>query len=170
MAETLKTKVAVLEAELSKTGEVLVKLDTTIDRMAEISSSINQMLAVHEQQIAQTEQDTDDLFQLVERRRLENDENLKQLHSRITTNGKEMRQEMNANVIKIMHAIEEVKDLMVDRERIINKQQAELEDRINKLEKRNYFFMGGAAVIGFIVGAFDWIVQLFSWQLHNFIA
>lgn len=162
MAETLKTKVAVLEAELSKTGEVLVKLDATIDRMAEISSSINQMLAVHEQQIAQTEQDTDDLFQLVERRRLENDENFKDLHSRITTNGKEMRQEMNANVIKIMHAIEEVKDLMVDRERIINRQQAELEDRINKLEKRNYFFMGGAAVVGFIAGAFDWFSSFFS--------
>ena len=102
------------------------------------------------------------LFHLVEKRRIENDENLKELHSRITTNGKETRKEMNENVIKIMNAIEDVKDLMVDRERIINEQQAQLEERINSLEKKSYFMMGGAAIIGFLIGAFDWIAEIFS--------
>ena len=138
------------------------KLDESIDKMAEISGAIQQMLAVHETQIQSQAQDTEDLFHLVEKRRIENDENLKELHSRITTNGKETRKEMNENVIKIMNAIEDVKDLMVDRERIINEQQAQLEERINSLEKKSYFMMGGAAIIGFLVGAFDWIAEIFS--------
>ncbi len=138
------------------------KLDESIDKMAEISGAIQQMLAVHETQIQSQAQDTEDLFHLVEKRRIENDENLKELHSRITTNGKETRKEMNENVIKIMNAIEDVKDLMVDRERIINEQQAQLEERINSLEKKSYFMMGGAAIIGFLVGAYDWIAEIFS--------
>ena len=138
------------------------KLDESIDKMAEISGAIQQMLAVHETQIQSQAQDTEDLFHLVEKRRIENDENLKELHSRITTNGKETRKEMNENVIKIMNAIEDVKDLMVERERIINEQQAQLEERINSLEKKSYFMMGGAAIIGFLVGAYDWIAEIFS--------
>ena len=162
MAETLKTKVAVLETEVAQMAELFTKLDTTIDRMTDISNSINQMLVVHEQKIQQNTEDTEDLFHLTEKRRIENDEQLRELHSRITTNGKETRQEMNANVIKIMHAIAELKDVMLEREKIIRNEQSDLEKRINDLEKKNWFFMGGAAVIGFIVGAFDWIAEIFS--------
>ncbi len=162
MAETLKTKVAVLETEVHQMAELFTKLDTTIDRMTDISNSINQMLVVHEQKIQQNSEDTEDLFHLTEKRRIENDEQLRELHSRITTNGKETRQEMNANVIKIMHAISEIKDAMLEREKIIRNEQSGLEKRINDLEKKNWFYMGAAAVIGFLAGAFDWISSIFS--------
>ena len=158
----VESKIAVLENEVNQMRGLFGKLDESIDKMAEISGAIQQMLAVHETQIQSQAQDTEDLFHLVEKRRIENDENLKELHSRITTNGKETRKEMNENVIKIMNAIEDVKDLMVDRERIINEQQAQLEERINSLEKKSYFMMGGAAIIGFLIGAFDWIAEIFS--------
>ena len=158
----VESKLAVLESEVNQMRGLFSKLDESIDKMAEISGAIQQMLAVHETQIQSQAQDTEDLFHLVEKRRIENDENLKELHSRITTNGKDTRKEMNDNVIKIMNAIEDVKDLMVDRERIINEQQAQLEERINSLEKKSYFMMGGAAIIGFLVGAFDWIAEIFS--------
>ena len=158
----VESKIAVLENEVNQMRGLFSKLDESIDKMAEISGAIQQMLAVHETQIQSQAQDTEDLFHLVEKRRIENDENLKELHSRITTNGKDTRKEMNENVIKIMNAIEDVKDLMVDRERIINEQQAQLEERINSLEKKSYFMMGGAAIIGFLIGAFDWIAEIFS--------
>lgn len=158
----VESKIAVLENEVNQMRGLFSKLDESIDKMAEISGAIQQMLAVHETQIQSQAQDTEDLFHLVEKRRIENDENLKELHSRITTNGKETRKEMNENVIKIMNAIEDVKDLMVDRERIINEQQAQLEERINSLEKKSYFMMGGAAILGFLIGAFDWIAEIFS--------
>jgi replicative DNA helicase len=143
-------------------SQLFTKLDTTIDRMTDISNSITQMLAVHEQKIAANAEDTEDLFHLIEKRRMENDENLKQLHSRITTGNKEMAQEMNANVIKIMHSIEELKDMMISREKDVRREQAELEERINNLEKKQYFVAGAAMVFGFLAGAFDWISQIFS--------
>jgi uncharacterized phage infection (PIP) family protein YhgE len=162
VAEKLETKVAVLETEVGKMSELFSKLDTTIDRMTDISSSINQMLAVHEQKIATNAEDTEDLFHLIEKRRMENDENLKELHSRITTGNKEMAQEMNANVIKIMHSIDELKDMMISREKEVRREQAELEERINNLEKKQYLVAGMAAAFGFVAGAFEWIAQFFS--------
>lgn len=162
MAETLKTKVAVIEKEISQINDLFVKLDATIDRMTEVSVSVNQMLTLHEQKIQQTAEDTEDLFHLVEKRRIEMDENLKELHSRITTGNKEITQDMNAAVIRIMHAIEELKDTMQSRENIIRNEQSDLEQRIADVEKKQYFMMGAAAVVGFLAGAFDWFSSFFS--------
>lgn len=160
--DSIETKVAVLETELNQMGELFYKLDATIDKMTDISNSINQMLAVHDQRISQNQEDTEDLFHLVEKRRIEHDDNLRQLHKRITEGNKELHQEMNTHILKVMHGLEELKDLMIEREKDVRRDQAELEGRIADLEKKNWFFMGAAAVIGFIVGAFDWIAQLFS--------
>ena len=162
MAETLKTKVAILEKEVSQINDLFVKLDTTIDRMTDVSVSVNQMLTLHEQKIQQTAEDTEDLFHLVEKRRMEMDENLKEIHSRITTGNKEITQDMNAAIIKILHAIEEVKDVMLEREKIVRNEQAELEQRLADVEKKQYFMMGVGAVVGFIAGAFDWFAKVFS--------
>jgi len=162
VAETLKTKVAVIEKEISQINDLFVKLDATIDRMTEVSVSVNQMLTLHEQKIQQTAEDTEDLFHLVEKRRIEMDENLKELHSRITTGNKEITQDMNAAVIRIMHAIEELKDTMQTRENIIRGEQADLEQRLADVEKKQYFMMGAAAVVGFLAGAFDWFSSFFS--------
>ena len=162
MAETLKTKVAVIEKEISQISDLFVKLDSTIDRMTEVSISVNQMLAMHEAQIKQTAEDAENLFHLIEKRRMENDENLKELHSRITTGNKEITQDMNAHIIQILQAIEEVKDVMIAREKSVRNDQSDLEDRIAEVEKKQYFMMGVGAVFGFIAGAFDWISQIFN--------
>ena len=162
MAETLKTKVAVIEKEISQITDLFGKLDTTIDRMTEVSISVNQMLAMHETQIKQTAEDAENLFHLIEKRRMENDENLKELHSRITTGNKEITQDMNAHIIQILQAIEEVKDVMIAREKSVRSDQSDLEDRIAEVEKKQYFMMGVGAVFGFIAGAFDWISQIFN--------
>lgn len=159
---SLETKVAVLESEIGQMGVLFQKLDYTIERMTDISNSINQMLAVHEQKIESNAEDTEDLYQLVETRRIENEENMKTLHKRITESNKEMTQEMNANVIKIMRALEEVKDFISSQEKQMRKDQDELEERINVLEKKQWFFMGAAAVVGFLAGSFDWIAEIFK--------
>jgi len=162
VAETLKTKVAIIEKEISQINDLFGKLDSTIDRMTEVSISVNQMLAMHETQIKQTAEDAENLFHLIEKRRMENDENLKELHSRITTGNKEITQDMNAHIIQILQAIEEVKDVMIAREKSVRNDQSDLEDRLAEVEKKQYFMMGVGAVFGFIAGAFDWISQIFN--------
>ena len=162
MSQTPETKIAVLATEVDQMRDLFGKLDESIDKMAEVSGAIQQMLAVHETQIQIQAQDTEDLSHLVEKRRIENDENLKELHSRITTGNREMVKDMHNTAARIMEAIEELKTSIDAREESIRADQQELEQRINDLEKRGYFMMGVAALGGFIAGAFDWISEIFS--------
>ena len=162
MAQAVETKIAVLSTEVDQMRGLFGKLDESIDKMAEISGAIQQMLAVHETQIQTQAQDTEDLFHLVEKRRIENDDNLKELHSRITTGNKEMAKDMHNTATRIMEAIEELKTTIDSREESIRADQQELEQRINDIEKRGYFIAGVAALGGFIAGAFDWISEIFS--------
>ena len=153
---------AVLESETSQMRDLFGKLDESIDKMAQVSGEIQQMLAVHETQIAVQAQDTEDLFHLVEKRRIENDENLKELHSRITSGNKEMSQDLQDTSRRIMEAIKSLKECIDSRETSIRADQEDLNKRINELEKKSYFLMGAAALAGFFTGSFDWISEIFS--------
>lgn len=162
MSQNLETKMAVLESEVTQMRDLFGKLDESIDKMAEISGAIQQMLAVHETQIATQVQDTEDLFHLVEKRRIENDENLRELHSRITLGNKEMSKDVQETATRIMQAIEDLKYSIDTKEGEVRAEQETLRQRINELEKKSYFLMGVAALAGFFVGAFDWIAKIFS--------
>ena len=160
--ENLEARVVGLEHDVEKIGQLFDRMDVAIERITDISNCVNKMLAVHEQKLHQNSEDTEDLFHLVEKRRIEDNDNNKELHSRITTNSREMQKEMNSHVLNIMHAIEEVKDLMLDKEREVLKETRELEERITTLEKRQWFYIGAATVVGFIAGNMEFFSKLFS--------
>ena len=45
------TKLAVMEGQISNFDKYLEKIDTTLDKLTEVSTSMEKMLAVHEQRI-----------------------------------------------------------------------------------------------------------------------
>lgn len=52
-------KIAVLEKDISQIIGLFHKLDTTIDKLSEVSSSIKQMIAIHEIRLSQQEKMND---------------------------------------------------------------------------------------------------------------
>ena len=86
--ENLKTEIALLKKD-AKTGELIhQRLEIAIDKLSEIVISCKQMLAQQEQKLQKAEQTDDDIFVTLESRRKEWDTDLKELHSRITTNSR----------------------------------------------------------------------------------
>lgn len=158
----LEAKVTVLEHDVARMGQLFSKLDITIEKITDISNCINKMLAVHEQQIKQNIVDTEDVFHLVEKRRIEMDDNIKELHSRITTGNREMTKEMSDAFAAVMGSIAKLEEKMDRRETALLDTKADMDRRIVSLEKRQWFIMGGAAVIGFLAGNMDLLVKLFS--------
>jgi hypothetical protein len=107
------------------------------------------MLAVHESKIARAEQVDDDIFVLLESRRKEWEADLKELHSRITTNSRELRE----------HTISSEKRLLTEMRGI----RGELSNRVGILEKWRWIIIGGAIVVGLIfTDARDSILDLFK--------
>ena len=139
MAE-LETKVKLLEKEIHDRKGVFQRLDIAIEKLTDVSNSINRMLAVHEEKIARQEEAIFDAEGLIETRRIELTVKIDDLHSRITTNTKEI---MTA-------ATQQHKEHTDD----IQKLRNDLTTRVGVLEKWRWLIIGGSIVVGFLLHKF----------------
>ena len=147
--ENLTAEIKLLKKDISQSEQIHTRLDTAIEKLTELAVNIKSMLAVHESKIARAEQVDDDIFVLLEGRRKEWDADLKELHSRITTNTRELREHQ-----------------LVTEKRILNEMRlirGELSNRVGIFEKWRLLIIGGAIVIGLIMSdARDNILDFFN--------
>ena len=147
--EKLTAEIKLLKKDITQSEAIHVRLDTAIEKLTELAVNIKSMLAVHESKIARAEQVDDDIFVLLESRRKEWDADLKELHSRITTNTRELREEMIDVEKRILNEVRGVR--------------GELSGRVGILEKWRWLIIGGAIVIGLIMSdARDSILDFFN--------
>lgn len=136
----LETEVRLLKKELEDQAKIHDRLDIAIEKLTDVSNSINRMLAVHEEKIARQEEALYDAEQQIEVRRNELLGKIDELHSRITTNTKEI---MTAAAQQ--HA---------EQNKEIQKIQREIEQRVGVLEKWRHVLIGGSIVVGFLLHKF----------------
>ena len=139
MAE-LETEVRLLKRELEDQTKIHDRLDVAIEKLTDVSNSIHRMLAVHEEKIARQEEAIVEAEQHIEIRRCELMVKIDELHSRITTNTKEI---MTAAAQQ--HA---------QQNKEIQKLHNEINLRIGVLEKWRHVLIGGSIVIGFLLHKF----------------
>ena len=135
--ENLKTEIALLKKD-AKTGELIhQRLEIAIDKLSEIVISCKQMLAQQEQKLQKAEQTDDDIFITLESRRKEWDTDLKELHSRITTNTRELRDNQYHLETKLLNEIRMV--------------STHLSERVGVLEKWRWLIIGGSIIVGLLI-------------------
>ena len=135
--ENLKTEIALLKKD-AKTGELIhQRLEIAIDKFSAIVLSCKQMLAQQEQKLQKAEQTDDDIFVTLESRRKEWDTDLKELHSRITTNTRELRDNQYHLEAKLLNEIRMVR--------------TQLSERVGVLEKWRWLIIGGSIIIGLLI-------------------
>ena len=139
MAE-LETEVELLKKELHDQKKIHDRLDVAIEKLTDVSNSINRMLAVHEEKLARHEESIIEAEQKIEVRRTELSKQIDELHSRITTNTKEI---MTAAANQ--HSLQNKE---------IQKIRDELVSRVGVLEKWRHVLIGGSIVIGFLLHKF----------------
>ena len=79
----LETEVELLKSKVSDMEKLHVRLDDAIGKISEVSNCINRMLAVHEEKLSQQEEAVFAAEELIEQRRTEFSNEIKELHSRI---------------------------------------------------------------------------------------
>ena len=136
----LETKVKLLEKEIHDRKGVFQRLDVAIEKLTDVSNCINRMLAVHEEKIARQEEAIVEAEGLIETRRIELTVKIDDLHSRITTNTKE-----------IMTA---ASDQHKEHTKDIQKLRNDLTTRVGVLEKWRWLIIGGSIVTGFLLHKF----------------
>jgi len=136
----LETEVRLLKKELEDQRKIHDRLDIAIEKLTDVSNSIHRMLAVHEEKIARQEESLYGAEQQIEVRRNELLGKIDELHSRITTNTKE-----------IMSAAQQAH---LEQNKEIQKIQREIEQRVGVLEKWRHVLIGGSIVVGFLLHKF----------------
>jgi len=136
MAE-METEVALLKSKVSDMEKLHVRLDDAIGKITEVSSCINKLLAVHEVKLSQAEESVFAAEELIEQRRAELSKDIKELHSRITTNTKEIM-----NIATQQHK---------EHSEAISKLHTDINKRVGVLEKWRHVLIGSSIVVGFIL-------------------
>ena len=133
----IQTKIALLEKD-AKTGEQIhQRLEVAIGKLSDCAISLKAMLATQEQKLSKAEQTDDDIFITLESRRKEWDNDLKELHSRITTNSRELREFQIQSENKMLDEIRMVR--------------TQLSERVGVLEKWRWVIIGGSIIIGLMM-------------------
>ena len=133
----IQTKIALLEKD-AKTGEQIhQRLEVAIGKLSDCAVSLKAMLATQEQKLSKAEQTDDDIFITLESRRKEWDNDLKELHSRITTNSRELREFQIQSENKMLDEIRAVR--------------TQLSERVGVLEKWRWLIIGGSIIIGLMM-------------------
>jgi DNA repair exonuclease SbcCD ATPase subunit len=139
MAE-LETEVKLLKKELQDQAKIHIRLDVAIEKLTDVSNSIHRMLAVHEEKISRQEESIVEAEQKLEVRRTELSVKIDELHSRITTNTKEIMAAAASQHQQQNKEIQKIKD--------------ELISRVGVLEKWRHVLIGSSIVAGFILHKF----------------
>ena len=136
----LETEVKLLKKELEDQRKIHDRLDIAIEKLTDVSNSINRMLAVHEEKIARQEEAIFEAETKIEERRSELLIKIDELHSRITTNTKEIMTAATAQHQSQNKEIQKIRD--------------ELVARVGVLERWRHVLIGGSIVIGFLLHKF----------------
>lgn len=141
---TVRTDVEILKKDVSNIQNLLGRLDTAIDKIADASNGISKILAVHETQIKDTEES------LVERKRLAEKE-VELLHKRISEKDSENKLQAEVHHKALM-------DFLKEHDERSSKITTNLDKRLTALEKWKWAVVGGATAVGFLMAKMDYLL------------
>ena len=134
----IKVQIAGLKKDIENVNTLNGRLDTAIEKLTDVSTSIKQMLAVHEEKISRQEQIDEIIF-----------EKLKERAGEIDNVHKELSKEIQQVEKKLLLEIRQMK--------------LDIGGRVGILEKYKWLVLGGAIVIGWILSTnFKTIIEMMS--------
>ena len=133
----LETEVQLIKRDIEDIKSIHGRLDVAIDKLTDVSNCINRMLAVHEEKLSRQEESSVELEKQIESRRAEVLSKIEDLHSRVTTNTKE---------IMISAAAQHE-----SQNKEIQKIREELSNRVGVLERWRWLIIGGSIIVGFVL-------------------
>jgi len=128
MADTTEIKVDIesLRKDIENVNTINGRIDTAIDRLTEVSTSIKSMLAVHEEKITRQEKIDEVIF-----------DKLKDRQEEITDVYRELKRDVEMSEKRLLIEIKSLKN--------------DIGARVGVLEKYRWIIIGGAIVIGWIL-------------------
>ena len=128
MADTTELRVDIesLKKDIENVNTINGRIDTAIDKLTDVSTSIKSMLAVHEEKITRQEKVDEVIF-----------DKLREREAEITDVYRELKKDVEMSEKRLLI---EIKGLKID-----------IGARVGMLERYKWLIMGGAIVLGWIL-------------------
>ena len=133
-----------LKADMTQINSLVERLDVTITKLSEVSSSISELLAVQSLRLESQEKITERIFNTLEKQKIETESDNKELKNQIKEVEKEIYSELDKKYEKILSELKVMKETSF-------KEHTEANKRLAKLEKWIWVVSGGAIVVGFLI-------------------
>ena len=134
----LKVQIEGVKKDVENVSNLNIRLDTAIQKLTDVSTSIKSMLAVHEEKISRQEQLDDIIFS-----------NLKDRENEIDKVHRELTKEIQSTEKRLLIEMKQIK--------------LDLGSRVGIIERYKWLIMGGAIVVGWILSTnFKTIVEMMS--------
>ena len=134
----IRVQLESLRKDIENSTSIQSRLDTAIDKLTDVSTSIKSMLAVHEEKIQRQEQVDDILF-----------DKLKARQDEITHIQKDLTDSIELSEKRLLCEIKTIRN--------------DIGDRVSMLEKWKWLILGGSVVVGWILSKnFTYIVSMLS--------
>ena len=134
----IKVQLESLRKDIENVNSINNRLDTAIDKLTDVSTSIKSMLAVHEEKIQRQEQIDEVIFN-----------KLKDRADEIDNVYRDLQREINQTEKRLLIEIKSLKN--------------DIGSRVGVLEKWRWLILGGAIVIGWVLSKnFLHIIQMIS--------
>lgn len=186
MAENnhIETRVAIVEKELGTVYAIFQRFETTLEKITEVSSSLKELIAVHDNRLMEREKADLTIFEVIEKRKEEYSRGVERMHQKMEDLSGELRREIRSELNEQYEDLKEaVQRFEISQKEIaagINKtieqhvgtrdkkfsevdsDNEKLDARIKTLENWRWAILGAGAVIGFIVGKWSMISGIFT--------
>ena len=134
----IRVELATLKQELENSKDIQGRLDTAIDKLTDVSTSIKSMLAVHEEKIQRSEQTDEVIFT-----------KLRERQNEIDSGYRDLQREMDQVEKRLLNEIRSLRN--------------DIGSRVGVLEKYRWIILGGFLAIGWILSKnFKFIMSMMS--------
>lgn len=139
--QDLKLQVGLLNKDVSLTNQLCDKLSESITKIQELNVNVMQMITLHQQKHEQHENTEAELK-----------EDIKELHSRITTVNREIHDRIDQVE---RHITERIDTLRSDLIKHKNEDKGNIVEQLAEIDKWKWMLLGGVLMAGFLLGKID---------------
>ena len=139
--QDLRLQVGLLNKDVSLTNQLCNKLSESITKIQELNVNVMQMITLHQQKHEQHETTEAELK-----------EDIKELHSRITTVNREIHDRIDQVE---RHITERIDTLRSDLIKHKNEDKGNIVEKLAEIDKWKWMLLGGVLMAGFLLGKID---------------
>jgi hypothetical protein len=148
MSQPTETQLALLNREVGSHTKIMETLTIAVQEMGKVTNSIERMLVVHEQRLANSDREILNVKHEMEKHQMEMQTEISNLYEHIDKKNGRLAEMITSSETRISQSISTLSQSIETRD---NRN----ETRIAGLEKKQYIILGGGIVIGILLNFFS---------------